>query len=96
MKFEAKNTCPLHNFEPCKQLDCGWFIKLYGENPQNGEQVEEWGCAITMLPLLMVDNTKNAYAVGSAIESLRNEMVNDGELLRETIKQTSDQKLIEG
>ena len=46
MKIEAKNNCPLNNFETCKQLECSWFIKVAGHNPNTGKDIEEWGCAI--------------------------------------------------
>jgi hypothetical protein len=72
MELKVKNGCPLNNFEPCKQLDCAWFTKLAGKNPQGGKEVEEWGCAITMLPLLMVAQTNAARHTAGAVESFRN------------------------
>ena len=48
MELKSKNGCPLHNFEPCKQLDCAWFTKLAGKNPQGQKEIEEWGCAVTL------------------------------------------------
>ena len=72
MELKVKNGCPLNNFEPCKQLDCAWFTKLAGKNPQGGKEVEEWGCAVTMLPLLMVAQTNAARHTAGAVESFRN------------------------
>lgn len=62
----------MSNFEPCKQLDCAWFTKLAGKNPQGEKEVEEWGCAVTMLPLLMVAQTNAARHTAGAVESFRN------------------------
>ena len=45
MKLEVKDNCPLNGFEPCKQFDCAWFMKIQGNNPNTGEPTEEWGCA---------------------------------------------------
>jgi len=45
MKIEAKANCPLNNFEPCKQLECAWFLKIRGTNPNTGEDVDDWGCS---------------------------------------------------
>jgi len=72
MELKVKNGCPINNFEPCKQLDCAWFTKLAGKNPQGAKEVEEWGCAITMLPLLMVAQTNATRHTAGAVESFRN------------------------
>lgn len=75
MKIEAKSNCPLNNFEPCKQLDCAWFMKISGKHPQSNEELEEWGCAIAWLPILMIENSQQQRSTGAAVESFRNEMV---------------------
>ena len=75
MKIEPKNQCPLNNFEPCKQLDCAWFLKIQGKNPQTGSDVDEWGCSVSWLPILMIENSQMQRQTGSAVESFRNEMV---------------------
>ena len=79
MKVEAKNNCPLNGFEPCKQLDCGWFIKLRGMDPNTGEDIDEWGCAIAWMPMLMIENSQQQRQTGAAVESFRNEMVKANE-----------------
>ena len=75
MKIEPKNNCPLNNFEPCKQMDCAWFVKIGGNHPQTDEYVEEWACAHAWLPILMIENNLKQIQTGAAIESFRNEMV---------------------
>ena len=75
MKLEAKNNCPLNKFEPCKQLECAWFTKVAGTHPQTGKEIEEWGCAMTWLPILMIENSQAARQTGAAVESFRNVMV---------------------
>lgn len=79
MKIETKNNCPLNNFEPCKQLDCAWFMKIQGHNPNTGEPVEEWACAVSWLPLLLIENSQMQRQTGAAVESFRNEMVRSNE-----------------
>lgn len=79
MKIEPKANCPLNNFEPCKQLDCAWFIKISGQNPQTGQEVDEWGCSIAWLPVLLIENNRVNYQTGAAVESFRNEMVKANE-----------------
>ena len=75
MKLEVKQNCPLDSFNPCRQFDCAWFMKIAGENPNTGEQTEEWGCAVAWLPILLIENAKQGRHTGAAVESFRNEMV---------------------
>lgn len=74
-KIEPKNNCPLHNFGPCKQLDCAWFTQLRGKHPQSEEEIDDWGCAIAWMPVLLVENAQMQRQTGAAVESFRNEMV---------------------
>lgn len=75
MKLEVKDNCPLNGFEPCKQFDCAWFMKIAGTNPNDGQPTEEWGCAVAWLPVLLIENAQQSRQTGSAVESFRNEMV---------------------
>lgn len=79
MEIKAKDNCPLNKFKPCKQLDCAWFTKLEGKHPQNGKDVEEWGCAMVMMPVLLVANANASRNVQAATESFRNIMVKQQE-----------------
>lgn len=74
MKIESKNICPIYR-KPCKALDCAWFIQLRGTNPNTGVEIDEWGCSIAWLPILMIENAKETLQAAAAIESFRNEMV---------------------
>ena len=47
-----------------------------GKNPQTGQDVNEWNCAVTWLPMLLIEGSQQTRQAGSAIESFRNEMVN--------------------
>lgn len=79
MKIEPKANCPLHNFEPCRQLECAWFLKIRGANPNTGEDVDDWGCAMSWLPILLIENSQQQRSTGAAVESFRNEMVKANE-----------------
>tara|TARA_R110000868_G_C10774897_1_gene755026 strand:+ start:296 stop:604 length:309 start_codon:yes stop_codon:yes gene_type:complete len=85
MKIEPKANCPLDNFNPCRQLDCAWFIKLQGKNPQNGQEVDEWGCSVAWLPILMIENSQQQRQTGAAVESFRNEMVKNNEVSQQVL-----------
>jgi len=93
MKVEPKNNCPLNNFEPCKQLDCGWFIKLRGTDPNTGEDIDEWGCAIAWMPMLMIENSQQQRQTGAAVESFRNEMVKANETSQQLLVRTAQKAL---
>lgn len=75
MKIEAKAGCPLDKFKPCKQLDCAWFVQLRGMNPNTGQEIDEWGCAMAWQPILMIENSQQQRQTAAAVESFRNEMV---------------------
>lgn len=75
MKLEPKSNCPLDNFNPCRQLDCAWFMKIRGNNPNTGEEIDDYGCSMAWLPVLMIENSQQQRSTGAAVESFRNEMV---------------------
>lgn len=81
MKIESKSNCPLNGFQPCKQTECAWFMQVRGTNPNTGKDVDEWGCAMAWLPLLLIENSQQQRQTGAAIESFRNRMVEANEAM---------------
>jgi hypothetical protein len=80
MKIESKSNCPLDGFKPCRQLECAWFMQIRGTNPNSGESVDEWGCSMAWLPMLMIENSQQQRGTSAAVESFRNEMVKSNEV----------------
>lgn len=80
MQIKPKNGCPLDNFNPCRELDCAWFTQLRGMNPNTGKDIDEWGCAIAWMPVLMIENSQQQRSISAAVESFRNEMVKANEV----------------
>lgn len=80
MKLESKNLCPLNSFEPCRQLDCAWFMKVAGKNPQTNEEIDEHGCAVGWMPVLLINSAREQHNTAAAVESFRNEMVKNNEV----------------
>ena len=74
MKLEREHWCPLIG-EECMKLKCEWFTQVRGQNPNTGEEVDEWGCAVTWLPMLLIENSQQQRQTGAAVESFRNETV---------------------
>ena len=85
MKIEPKNQCPLDGFNPCRQLDCAWFLKITGKEPNTGADVDDWGCSIAWLPILMIENSQQQRSTGAAVESFRNEMVKSNEISQQIL-----------
>ena len=66
--------CPLLK-KSCIRHDCNWYIQVMGKNPQTGQDVNDWDCAITWLPMLLIEGSQQTRQTSAAIESFRNEMV---------------------
>jgi hypothetical protein len=54
---------------------CPWWTQIRGVNSNTGKEVDEWACAISMLPMLLVETANQAREGGAATESFRNEFV---------------------
>ena len=85
MQLAPKSGCPLDGFQPCRQLDCAWFIQVRGTNPNTGQEVDEWACAMAWLPVLLIENSQQQRQTGAAVESFRNEMVRANEASRQVL-----------
>lgn len=89
--------CPLIKAD-CKQLGCSWYTQIRGTNPNTGAEIDEWGCAITWLPVLLIENSQQQRQTGAAVESFRNEMVRSNEASQQILLATmqGETKLIGG
>ena len=67
-------VCPLSG-EDCIELKCAWYNQVRGVNPQTGQEIDEWGCAVTWMPMLLIENSQMQRQTGAAVESFRNETV---------------------
>ena len=94
-KLEVKDNCPLNNFEKCKQWDCAWYIQVVGKDPQSGKDIEDWGCAVAYLPMLLIENARMSNQTGAAVESFRNEMVKDNAILQSIFSEKDEGMLLE-
>lgn len=55
--------------------NCPKWIQVIGHNPNTGEDMNEWACADTWMPILMIENSQMQRQTGAAVESFRNEVV---------------------
>lgn len=65
-----KQLCPLIR-EECSGHACTWYTHLMGQNPQTGEMIDKWDCAITLMPVLMVETSKNARETAARVDQFR-------------------------
>ena len=93
MEIKPGTYCPLVK-EDCLQLKCAWFTQLRGTNPNTGKDIDEWGCAVTWLPILLVENSQQQRSTGAAVESFRNEMVKANETTSQILFAASQQNLL--
>ena len=78
-EMEIVFTCPLGS--ECEEIKdnkihrCMWYTAVRGTNPNTGEDVDEWNCAIAWGPILQIETSQTQRGVSSALESFRNETV---------------------
>lgn len=66
-------------------------MKIRGNNPNTGEEVDEYGCSMAWLPMLMIENSQQQRSTGAAVESFRNEMVKANEVSQRVLMATLQQ-----
>lgn len=66
--------CPLLK-KPCIENECIWYVRIRGINPQTGQDVDEYGCTMSWMPILTIENSQQQRSTGASVESFRNEMV---------------------
>ncbi len=78
---DPKIRCPATGFtKSCRSIvskyDCPKFVHIAGTNPNDGQQVDKFGCIDSFLHMLLIENSQMQRQTGAAVESLRNEVVN--------------------
>ena len=63
-------------------------MKINGKHPQSEEILEDWGCAMAWMPLLLIENSQQQRQTGAAVESFRNEMVKANEVSQQVLLAT--------
>ena len=76
-------------------MDCAWFVKLAGTDPNTGKPVDEFGCAMAWMPMLLIENAQQSRQTGAAVESFRNEMVKQNETSHELLEKMKNPTLMD-
>lgn len=68
--------CPLHKADTSTVCHkCPWWTRVIGKNPQSEEMIDDWRCAVALLPMLLIENAQVSRQAGATVASLRNEIV---------------------
>lgn len=76
-------VCPFHKkkmSDVCHK--CPLWTCLRGANPQTGENMDRWDCAVAQLPLLMIETSQQVRQGAAATESFRNEVARRADSVR--------------
>jgi hypothetical protein len=92
MRIEQGTYCPLLKKE-CIGLKCSWFTRIQGYDTNTGKDVDEYQCAVTLLPMLLVENSGQQRQTSAAVESFRNEMVKANENSIKMLAQSANLKI---
>jgi hypothetical protein len=93
---EAGQICPLHKKDTSEVCHlCPWFTRVIGKNPQSEELMDNWHCAIAILPMLLVENAQMQRQTGAAVETMRNDIVaSASEMVSTAIQLSTSNRLI--
>jgi hypothetical protein len=80
--------CPLIK-KDCVGLTCAWYTRVQGYDVNTGNQVDSYECAISWLPMLLIENSGQQRSTGAAVESFRNEMVKSNEQSQQLLLATA-------
>jgi hypothetical protein len=78
MELKKGSFCPLIK-KDCIQMQCALFTCIRGTDVNTGKELDEWGCSIGWLPLLLINTANESRKTCAATESFRNEMVDQGQ-----------------
>jgi hypothetical protein len=84
--------CPLIR-KNCIENKCQWYCQVRGVNPNTGEPVDEWQCAVNLIPILLIENSQQQRSTSAAVESFRNETVKQSETLNEVLVRAVNQQI---
>ena len=86
---DIEMSCPLgaecEEIKDNKVHRCKWYVALRGKDPQSDKEIDDWQCAMYWLPILMIENAQTNRGQTAAIESFRNEMVNNNNNFNELL-----------
>jgi len=86
--------CPLIQ-KKCKEHKCKFYVQIVGKDPNTGEDISQFDCTFSWLPMLLIEGAQQTRQSGAAIESFRNEMVRMNEISINLLTNQTDRKALE-
>jgi hypothetical protein len=65
--------CPLLK-KQCIENECSWYMHVRGMNPNTGEDIDHWNCAVSWMPMLTIENSQQQRQTNATIDAFRNEV----------------------
>jgi hypothetical protein len=66
-------VCPFNGKDTSRVCHlCPLYVHLRGVDTNTGKEVDNWGCSLSFLPMLLVENSGQQRSTGAAVEQLRN------------------------
>ena len=99
-ELEVEFTCPLGS--ECEEIRdnkiyrCMWYTMIAGADPNTGELIKDWTCAIAWMPTLQIEMANTNRGQTAALESFRNETVKGQSQFNNLISKTINKKLPNG
>jgi hypothetical protein len=83
-------VCPLHKVD-CSTVchKCPWWSRVVGKNPQSEEMIDDWRCAVALLPMLLIENAQVTRQGTATMETFRNSVVESVAHAVNTVAQTA-------
>jgi hypothetical protein len=89
MELKKGSFCPFIK-KDCIQMQCALFTCVRGIDPNTGKEIDDWGCAMGWLPVLLINSANESRKTTAATESFRNEMVNQGQQTQKVLLQAME------
>lgn len=78
----SKPMCDSHEFCPLWKMKrhrvchtCALYVHIRGQNPQTGEEMDRWDCSLALMPMLTIENSRQAHMTNASVQSMRNEII---------------------
>lgn len=77
---EKGDVCPL-NQSPVEKVchKCPLYINIRGVDPNTGKDVDQWGCSLAFLPMLLIENSQQQRQTAASVDKVANEVAKSTE-----------------
>lgn len=60
--------------QECIKNDCEMYTHLTGMNPQTGQPMDSFRCAISFIPILLVENSQQQRQTAASVDKVANQI----------------------